>query len=93
MTRIKDDIIREVMTKCEMEKNTARKMVESILTLVKASLAGGETVLISGFGEFRVKHKRARMGRNPKTKEEYEISERNAVTFHPSKVFRREMNQ
>lgn len=92
MTRIKEDIIREVMTKCAMERNVARKMVESILKLVKDSLAGGETVLVSGFGEFRVKHKRARMGRNPKTKEEFEISERNVITFHPSKVFRKEMN-
>ena len=92
MTRIKEDIIRDVMTKCALDRNAARKMVESILTLVKSSLAVGETVMISGFGEFRVKHKRARVGRNPKTKEEFEISERDVVTFHASKVFRKEMS-
>ncbi len=93
MTRIKEDIIRDVMTKTSLDKNTARKLVESILQLIKETLTSGKTVMISGFGEFRVRHKRARIGRNPKTKEEYEISERNVVTFYPSKVFRREMNQ
>lgn len=92
MTRIKEDIIREIMSKCGLDRNAARKMVESMLKPVKVSLENGETVLISGFGEFKVKHKRARIGRNPKTKEEFEISERNVVTFHPSKVFRKEMN-
>jgi nucleoid DNA-binding protein len=48
--------------------------------------------MISGFGEFKVKHKKVRMGRNPKTKIAYEISERKVVTFHSSKVLRRVMN-
>jgi integration host factor subunit alpha len=65
--------------------------VESILKLIKESLASGDGILISGFGEFNVKHKRARMGRNPKTKVEHEISERKVVTFHTSKVFEREI--
>jgi integration host factor subunit alpha len=92
MTRIKEDIIRDVMTQITLDRNTARNLVQSILKLIKESLASRDGVMISGFGEFKVKHKRARMGRNPKTKIEHEISEREVVTFHPSKVFRKEMN-
>ena len=93
MTRIKEDIIHDVMTKVTVDRNTASNLVESLLKLVKAPLASGQDVLISGFGEFRVRHKKARVGRNPKTKVEFEISERTVVTFYPSKVFRKELNQ
>jgi integration host factor subunit alpha len=93
MTRIKEDIIRDVMTQITLDRSTAWKLVEGLIRLVKDTLASGDGVMISGFGEFRVKHKRARRGRNPKTKVEYEISEREVVTFHASKVLKRELNQ
>jgi integration host factor subunit alpha len=93
MTKIKEDIIRDVMTQITLDRNTARNLVEGLIRLVKDTLATGDGVMISGFGEFRVKHKRARIGRNPKTKIEHEISERTVVAFHASKVFRKEMNQ
>ena len=66
MTRIKEDIIRDVMTQITLDRNTARNLVEGLIRLVKDTLATGDGVMISGFGEFRVKHNRARMGRNPK---------------------------
>lgn len=92
MTRVKEDIIREVMSKVDLEHKEAKKLIESLLQIIKDTLAAGEEVLVSGFGQFQIKHKRARVGRNPKTKVEYEISERTVVTFYPSKVFRKEMN-
>ena len=82
-----------LMSKMILDRNTARNLVEGLLGLIKETLASGEGVMLSGFGEFKVKHKRARMGRNPKTKVEFEISERTVVTFHASKTFRKEMNQ
>ena len=91
MTRIKEDIIRDVMTQVALNRNTARNLVESVLSNIKDTLASGDSVMISGFGEFKVKHKRAHMGRNPKTKVEHEISERKVVVFHASKVFRKEL--
>ena len=91
MTRIKEDIIRDVMTQVTHDRSAAKKLVESLLKLIKDSFATGDGVMISGFGEFKVKHKRARIGRNPKTRVEYEISARKVVTFHASKVFRNEM--
>lgn len=91
MARIKEDFIRDVMSQITYDKGVAKKLVESILRLMKEALVSGDGVMISGFGDFRVRHKKARMGRNPKTKIEYEISERSVVTFHPSKVFKQQL--
>ena len=92
MTRIKEDIIRDVMTKITSDRKYAKNLVESILNIIKQSLKNNEEVMISGFGHFKVRHKLSRVGRNPKTKIPYEISERTVVTFYPSKVFRKELN-
>ncbi len=87
-----EGIIREVTTSMSLDLKTAFSLINAILEIVKDELASGHGVMISGFGEFRIKHKRARTGRNPQTRIEYEISKRTVVTFHPSKVFRRELN-
>ena len=92
MTVVKEDIVREAVRKLNLDQSKAKKSIDSLLKIVKGTLASGEDVLVSGFGLFQVRHKRARLGRNPKTKEAYEISERKVVTFYPSKVFRKEMN-
>lgn len=89
---IKEDIIKSTMTKLSLDRNSAKQLVESILEIMKDHLSSGENIMISGFGQFKVRHKTSRVGRNPKTKISYEISERNVVTFYPSKVFRREIN-
>ncbi len=92
MTKIKEDIVRDVMTKITLDRKYAKNLVEAILDIIKSTLQSGEEVMISGFGYFKVRHKKARVGRNPKTKVTYEISERVVVTFYPSKVFRKELN-
>jgi integration host factor subunit alpha len=91
MTLIKEDIVREVVRGNNLDQNKAKNLIESLLKIVKGTLSSGEDVLISGFGLFQVRHKRARVGRNPKTKETHEISERRVVTFYPSRVFRKGM--
>jgi integration host factor subunit alpha len=92
MTKIKDDIIQNLIIKIKIDRNLAKSLVESLLRHIKESLALGGDIMISGFGNFKVTHKKARTGRNPKTKEEHEISERKVVVFNPSKVLRKEMN-
>lgn len=92
MTRIKDDIVHIIMEKTKLERIIAKALVESILRYIKKTLESGGRVMISGFGDFKVVHKKARIGRNPKTNEEFEISERKVVVFSPSKVLRNEMN-
>jgi len=92
MTVIKEDIVHDVMTKIKLDRNIARNLVKSILKHIKNTLASGNGVLISGFGNFKVTHKKTRIGRNPKSLVTYEISERKVVVFNPSKVLRKEMN-
>lgn len=90
---VKADIIRSIELQLGLSHEEATKQVEHILTLVKEGLAEGDPVLISGFGQWKVRQKKARVGRNPKTKEEYEISPRRVVTFYPSNVWRSELSK
>jgi len=93
MTKIKEDIVRDVITTLSLDHKAAKNLIGTLLRIIKDTLASGEDVLISGFGEFKVRHKKARIGRNPKTKIEYEIAERKVVTFSPSKILRKELNE
>ena len=63
-------------------------LVEATLELVKETLAKGEDVLISGFGKFHIRDKKARKGRNPKTGEEIIVAPRRVVTFRASNELR-----
>lgn len=71
----------------------ANLQVEKILGILKNQLGEGESVLLSGFGKWEVRSKPARIGRNPKTKQEYEVSARRVVTFYPSNVWRDEISK
>jgi integration host factor subunit alpha len=88
----KADIATEVYEKLGIPKKDASDILELMLDSVKAVLQKGETVKIAGFGNFVVRHKRARKGRNPKTGEEIGITPRKVVTFRPSQVFKRYVN-
>lgn len=88
---VKADIVRSIELKMGLSHEDATVQVEQILAMVKDTLMDGESVLISGFGQWKVRDKKARVGRNPKTKEEYEISPRRVVTFYPSNVWRAEI--
>ena len=90
MTKI--DIIQEVYEKLGFSKKDAARIVESIFDIMKDSLAGGEKIKISGFGNFMVKEKNSRRGRNPQTGEEIEISSRRVLTFKSSQVLRKALN-
>ena len=88
---VKADIVRSIELKMGLSHEDATVQVEQILGMIKDTLMEGESVLISGFGQWKVRDKKARIGRNPKTKEEYEISPRRVVTFYPSNVWRGEI--
>jgi integration host factor subunit alpha len=62
MALTKDKIINEVYTKLDFRKNDARHVVEQLLEIMKRTLQNGEDLLISGFGKFVVKEKKARRG-------------------------------
>ncbi|MEE8395128.1 MAG: integration host factor subunit alpha [bacterium] len=88
---VKADIIRSIELQLGLSHEEAGVQVEQILTMIKDTLETGDPVLISGFGQWKVRGKNSRIGRNPKTREEYEISSRSVVTFYPSNVWRSEI--
>ena len=67
-----------------LNKREAKDMVESFYEEVRTALQNGEGVKLSGFGNFQLRAKPQRPGRNPKTGEEIPITARRVVTFHAS---------
>lgn len=65
-------------------KKDAQMIVEAILETIRTKLEQGETVKLSGFGNFSVHSKHSRVGRNPRTGETVEITARKVLTFKPS---------
>ena len=92
MTHTKEDIVQSV-TKAGFTRSRAVDLVETMVDIIKHTLASGEELLISGFGKFYVRSKAARMGRNPKTGEEAVVSERRVVRFKCSPVLRDKINE
>jgi len=84
----KADIISRVYDKNGLQTQDATELVELILDLIKLAVAKGEIVKLSGFGNFVVRSKKSRKGRNPKTGEEIEITSRRVVSFRPSMIFK-----
>lgn len=88
----KADIANGVYERVGISKKEAAEIIEVVLDTIKDMLQKGETVKIAGFGNFVVRSKRARKGRNPKTGEEIGITPRRVVTFRPSQVFKKYVN-
>lgn len=92
MAMTKADIVEALYEKVGFSKKEAADLVEMIFDTLKGSLANGDKVKISGFGNFVVREKRSRVGRNPQTGQSIEISARRVLTFRPSQVLRDEVN-
>jgi integration host factor subunit alpha len=88
----KADLVDTIHEKIGFSKKEAADMVELIFDTIKGSLTEGDKIKISGFGNFVVREKRARTGRNPQTGQAIEISARRVLTFKPSQVLRAEVN-
>lgn len=89
---VKADIVRSIEIQLGISHEEASIQVEQILSLIKNRLTEDDPVIISGFGQWKVREKNSRIGRNPKTKTEYVISPRRVVTFYPSNVWREEIS-
>ncbi|MDR2443048.1 MAG: integration host factor subunit alpha [Deltaproteobacteria bacterium] len=89
MTVTKEKIINRVIDEMEIAPLDARKHVENVITIIKQYLSEEQSVLISGFGKFSIRKKKARQGRNPQTGEPMSLSSRQVVTFKCSGVLRR----
>ena len=81
MALTKAEIAAHLSEEVGLSKRDAKEFVESFFEEIKATLADGEAVKISGFGGFELKDKTERPGRNPKTGEDIPIAARRVVTF------------
>ena len=89
----KADIIEQIYEKVGFSKKESAEIVELVFDTMKDTLQRGEKIKISGFGNFVVREKRPRVGRNPQTGEEIEISARKVLTFRPSQVLKSALNK
>ena len=89
----KADIIENVYEKVGFSKKESAEIVEMIFETIKETLERGEKIKISGFGNFVIRSKKPRVGRNPQTGEEIEISARKVLTFKPSQVLKNALNE
>lgn len=75
-----------------LSRNESAELLEAALKQISDALARGESVKISSFGSFSVRHKEQRIGRNPKTGEEVPILPRRVLVFRPSQVLKSRIN-
>ena len=88
----KKEIINSLYMKIGFYKKTSENLLEDVLDIITKNLKKHKIIKISKFGTFTIRSKKSRVGRNPKTKEEKIISERNVVLFKPSKDLKKYIN-
>lgn len=84
----KTELIAEVAKKCGMSKKDAEKAVTTTFDTITEALSQGDKVQLVGFGTFDVKERGARVGRNPRTKEEIEIPASRVPSFKVGKALK-----
>jgi integration host factor subunit alpha len=81
MTLTKSDIVEDLNNEIGLNKREAKELVDMFFNDIKNLLSEGYEVKLSGFGNFQLRNKSARPGRNPRTGENVEVSARKVVTF------------
>lgn len=89
----KADIVEQIYERVGFSKKESAEIVEKVFEIMKDTLSEGEKVKISGFGNFVVREKNARKGRNPQTGEEIRLAARRVLTFKPSLVLKNVLNE
>ena len=93
MTLTKADLADLLFEQVGLNKREAKDMVEAFFEEVRAALEKGDSVKLSGFGNFELRKKSERPGRNPKTGEEIPITARRVVTFHASQKLKSKVEE
>ena len=88
----KTELIAKVSEDTGLTKKDAAAAVESVLAAITDTVAAGEKVSLTGFGIFESKHREARTGRNPRTKEAVEIPASTAPVFKAGTAFKEKVN-
>ena len=89
----KKELVNSVYMQIGFSKQISENLIEEFFSLIISNLIKNKKVKISKFGTFSVRSKKPRIGRNPKTKEEKTISQRDVVLFKPSKEFKELINK
>ncbi|MDA3934604.1 MAG: integration host factor subunit alpha [Gammaproteobacteria bacterium] len=88
MALTKNDLAAALFDEVGLNKRESREFIDSFFELIRTRLEQGDSVKLSGFGNFQLRDKSTRPGRNPKTGEEIPISARRVVTFKPGQKLR-----
>ncbi len=89
----KKDLVNAIYMQIGFSKQISENLINEFFFLIVSNLEKEKKIKISNFGTFSVRLKKSRIGRNPKTKENKTISERNVILFKPSKDFKDLINQ
>jgi DNA-binding protein HU-beta len=89
----KTELINKVAEATEMTKKDATKSVEAVFNAITEALRAGDKVQLIGFGNFEVRERAARKGRNPQTGEEIDIPASKVPAFKPGKQLKEEVNK
>ena len=93
MALTKQTIIEKISEKNNQTPSQAKDTIESLLEIMKSTLASGEDIMISGFGKFQVNEKAPRKGRNPATGKEMMLDRRRVVVFKCAGKLRDQINK
>jgi integration host factor subunit alpha len=88
----KAEIVETIYERVGFSKKESAELVETVFDVIKDALVEGEKVKFSGFGNFIVREKNARKGRNPQTGAEIQLEARRVLTFKPSLVLKNALN-
>ena len=88
----KKDLVNLVYMQLGFSKQISENLIEDFLSTIVSNIKTEKKLKLSKFGTFSIRQKKSRIGRNPKTKEEKIISERNVVLFKPSREFKEFVN-
>lgn len=91
MSMTKADIVERIYREAGFSKKEAAEMVDLVFKVIKDTLSKGEKVKISGFGNFSIRDKATRVGRNPQTGTAMDISARRVLTFKPSQILKEDI--
>jgi integration host factor subunit alpha len=92
-TVIRAKLAEEIYKTIGLSQSESAEIVSTILEEISTCLEAGESVKISSFGSFSVRHKNERIGRNPKTGQEVPITRRRVLSFRPSDTLRERLNE
>ena len=92
MALTKFDIVKSLNDEIGLNKREAKELVDSFFDTIKKLLSQGKEVKLSGFGNFQLKDKSSRPGRNPRTGENVEITARRVVTFKSGQKLKESVN-